>query len=87
VVRHHSKNAVVSDVALNRQTILEGIARLSAEHRAVIRRSYYESWTTAQIANDLHIDEDTVRSRLHHGLLTHLTWGSNGAGHCHTGSR
>jgi DNA-directed RNA polymerase specialized sigma24 family protein len=68
VVRHHTKNARVADVAVNREMILEAVRRLSAQHRAVICRAYYESCTTAQIAAELHIDEDMVRSRLHHGL-------------------
>ena len=38
------------------------------EHRAVIRRSYYLGWTTAQIAEDLQIAEGTVKSRLHYAV-------------------
>ncbi len=38
---------------------------LSAVDRAVINRSYYLGWTTAQIADDLHIAEWFVKSRLH----------------------
>ena len=30
---------------------------MSADHRAVIRRSYYQGWTNAQIAEDLQIPE------------------------------
>jgi hypothetical protein len=44
----------------------DALAQLSAEHRAVIRRSYYQGWTTAQIAADLDIAEGTVKSRLHY---------------------
>jgi RNA polymerase sigma-70 factor (ECF subfamily) len=43
-------------------------AQLSAEHRAVVGRSYYQGWTTAQIATDLGIAEGTVKSRLHYAL-------------------
>jgi RNA polymerase sigma-70 factor (ECF subfamily) len=44
------------------------MAQLSADHRAVIRRSYYLGWTTAQIAADLQIAEGTVKSRLHYAV-------------------
>jgi RNA polymerase sigma-70 factor (ECF subfamily) len=54
------------DAALDRMLIGEALAQLSAEHRAVIRRSYYQGWTTAQIADDLQIPEGTVKSRLHY---------------------
>ena len=56
------------NAALVRPLIAHALARLSAEHRAVIRRSYYLGWTTAQIAHDLHIGECTVKSRLHFAL-------------------
>jgi RNA polymerase sigma-70 factor (ECF subfamily) len=46
----------------------EAIAQLSEEHRAVIRRAYYQGWSTAQIAADVHIAEGTVKSRLHYGM-------------------
>jgi RNA polymerase sigma-70 factor, ECF subfamily len=35
---------------------------------AVIKRSYYQGWTTAQIAADLDIAEGTVKSRLHYAV-------------------
>jgi RNA polymerase sigma-70 factor (ECF subfamily) len=54
--------------ALDRMLIGDAMAQLSAEHRAVIRRSYYLGWTTAQIAKDLQIAEGTVKSRLHYAL-------------------
>ena len=45
------------------QTLIGGaLARLSPSHRAVLRRSYYLGWTTAQIA------DDTVKSTLHHAM-------------------
>ena len=44
------------------------MAQLSADHRAVIRRSYYLGWSTAQIAADLDIAEGTVKSRLHYAI-------------------
>ncbi len=54
--------------ALDRMLIGDAMAELSAEHRAVVRRSYYLGWTTAQIAEDLQIAEGTVKSRLHYAL-------------------
>ena len=54
--------------ALDRLLIGDALAQLSPEHRAVIRRSYYLGWTTAQIAADLQIAEGTVKSRLHYAV-------------------
>jgi RNA polymerase sigma-70 factor, ECF subfamily len=56
------------NLVADRQSICDALARLSAEHRAVICRSYYEAWTTAQIANDLQIAEAIVKSRLHYAM-------------------
>ena len=44
------------------------MAHLSMEHRAVIRRSYYQGLSTSQIATDLGIAEATVKSRLHYAV-------------------
>jgi RNA polymerase sigma-70 factor (ECF subfamily) len=49
-----------------RLVVADAMARLSAESRAVIERSCYGGWTTAQIATDLGIAEETVKTRLHH---------------------
>ncbi|HEX7323596.1 MAG TPA: sigma-70 family RNA polymerase sigma factor [Mycobacterium sp.] len=57
-----------TDAALDRMLISEAITRLSADHRAVICRSYYQGWSTAQIAADLGIVEGTVKSRLHYAV-------------------
>ena len=51
-----------------RLLITDALAQLPAEHREVISRSYYLGWTTAQIADDLHITEWFVKSRLHLAL-------------------
>ena len=56
------------NLVADRQLIGDALAQLSAEHRAVIRRSYYEARTTAQIADDLRIAEATVKSRLHYAM-------------------
>jgi RNA polymerase sigma-70 factor, ECF subfamily len=56
------------DLALDRLLIGDAMAQLSGEHRAVIRRSYYLGWSTAQIAADLDIAEGTVKSRLHYAV-------------------
>ena len=54
--------------ALDRLLLGDAMAQLSQDHRAVIRRSYYLGWTTAQIADDLQIAEGTVKSRLHYAV-------------------
>ncbi len=56
------------NAALDRLLLGDALAQLSQEHRAVIRRSYYLGWTTAQIAEDLQIAEGTVKSRLHYAV-------------------
>lgn len=56
------------DSALDRMLIADAMAQMSVEHRAVIERSYYRGWTTAQIAADLDIAEGTVKSRLHYAV-------------------
>lgn len=56
------------DSALDRMLLSGALAQLSPEHRAVIKRSYYQGWTTAQIAADLDIAEGTVKSRLHYAV-------------------
>lgn len=56
------------NAVLDRLLIADAIAQLSAEHRAVICRSYYRGWTTAAIAADLQIAEGTVKSRLHYAV-------------------
>lgn len=54
--------------AMDRMLIGDAMAQLSAEHRAVVRSSYYLGLTTAQIAEDLQIAEGAVKSRLHCAL-------------------
>ena len=56
------------NVARVRLLIVDALGQISAEHRAVISRSYYLGWTTAQIADNLHIAEGLVKSRLHFAL-------------------
>jgi RNA polymerase sigma-70 factor (ECF subfamily) len=56
------------DSALDRLLIGDAMEQLSVDHRAVIRRSYYLGWSTAQIAADLDIAEGTVKSRLHYAV-------------------
>lgn len=41
------------------------LAQLPGEDRAVLRYAYYERRTTAQIASDLDISEEAVKSSLH----------------------
>jgi RNA polymerase sigma-70 factor, ECF subfamily len=51
-----------------RLLIADALTQLSAEHRAVVHRSYHLGWATAQIADDLQIPEGAVKSRLHYAL-------------------
>jgi RNA polymerase sigma-70 factor (ECF subfamily) len=57
-----------ADADAPRRALADALARLSAEHLAVVRRSYYHGWTTTQIAADLDIADGTVKSRLHYAL-------------------
>jgi RNA polymerase sigma-70 factor (ECF subfamily) len=69
------------DSALDRLLLRGALAQLSQEHRAVIRRAYYQGWTTAQIAADFHIAEGTVKSRLHYAVRAlRLTFQEMGCG-------
>jgi RNA polymerase sigma-70 factor (ECF subfamily) len=54
--------------ALDRTLVADALARLSAEHRAVVRRAYFCGWSIAQISADLRIDDATAKSRLHYAL-------------------
>ena len=56
------------DSALDRMLIADAMAQMSVDHRAVVERSYYRGWSTAQIAADLDIAEGTVKSRLHYAV-------------------
>ena len=58
------------NAALGRLQIREALAQLPAADRAILRRSCYQGATTAQIAEDLQIGGDAVKSRLHQTLLT-----------------
>jgi RNA polymerase sigma-70 factor (ECF subfamily) len=65
---HDGAGADEADSTVDRLLLSSALARISDAHRAVILRSYYRGWTTAQIAADLHIAEGTVRSRLHYAM-------------------
>jgi RNA polymerase sigma-70 factor, ECF subfamily len=54
--------------ALNRALVGDAMAQLPPEHRVMVGRSYYQGWTTAQIAADLGIAEGAVKSQLHYAL-------------------
>jgi RNA polymerase sigma-70 factor (ECF subfamily) len=56
------------DSALDRLLLATALSQLSEDHRAVIRRAYYQGWTTTQISDDLQIAEGTVKSRLHYAV-------------------
>jgi RNA polymerase sigma-70 factor, ECF subfamily len=75
-----------ADSAVDRLLLSDALTRLSQAHREVIQRSYYQGWSTAQIAADLGIAEGTVRSRLHYAVralrlvLDEMGYGSPGDG-------
>jgi RNA polymerase sigma-70 factor, ECF subfamily len=52
----------------DRTSVADALARLPAEHRALVRRAYYYGWSTAQISADLGMAEGTVKEGLHHAL-------------------
>jgi RNA polymerase sigma factor (sigma-70 family) len=54
----------------DRRLILDALSRLSAGQRAVILRSFYMGWTTTQIAADLNITDNIVKSRLRDAVQT-----------------
>src|ERR1700754_4620663 len=56
------------DAAMDRLLIGDALARLTPEHREVVRRSYFLGCSTAEIATDLGIADGTVKSRLHYAL-------------------
>lgn len=56
------------DGALDRLLLGNAMSELSADHRAVIARAYYQGHSVAQIATDLQIAEGTVKSRLHYAV-------------------
>ena len=64
--RRRPGDPLTVSAAMDRLRIGEALAQLSAADRDLLRRSYYEGRTTAQIAEDLHIADDTVKSTLHH---------------------
>jgi RNA polymerase sigma-70 factor (ECF subfamily) len=57
-----------TNATIDRLMVRHALAQLSADHRAVLWRSYYLGWTLARIAEDLQIAEGTVKSRLHYAL-------------------
>jgi RNA polymerase sigma-70 factor (ECF subfamily) len=56
------------NAGMNRLLIGDALTQLAAEHRAVVRRSYYQRLPTAQIADELQIAEGAVKSRLHYAV-------------------
>ncbi|MEU7767015.1 sigma-70 family RNA polymerase sigma factor [Nocardia sp. NPDC049190] len=57
-----------SDRALDGWLVADALARLSADHRQVIVRAYYQGLSTHQIAEELDIPAGTVKSRMHYGM-------------------
>jgi RNA polymerase sigma-70 factor (ECF subfamily) len=57
-----------ANATIDRLMVRHALAQLSADHRAVLWRSYCLGWTLEHIAEDLQVAEGTVKSRLHYGL-------------------
>jgi RNA polymerase sigma-70 factor (ECF subfamily) len=57
-----------SEEVLDSWLVGEGLARLSADHRAVIVCAFYRGMSTRQIAAELEVPEGTVKSRMHYGM-------------------
>jgi RNA polymerase sigma-70 factor (ECF subfamily) len=56
------------DGALDRLLLGNALSELSADHRAVILRAYYQGHSVTRIASELQIAEGTVKSRLHYAV-------------------
>lgn len=57
-----------TDAMLDSWLVMDALAQLSADHRAVIVLSYYGRKSIADIAAALRLPPGTVKSRLHYGL-------------------
>lgn len=57
-----------SDRALDGWLVADALGRLSADHREVIVRAYYQGLSTHQIAAELDVPAGTVKSRMHYGM-------------------
>ena len=68
VTCHQIPKNVPAFTEFERQVLSNAMARLSVEHRDVIRRAYYRGLSTEQIAADLKLSECEVKCRLHYGL-------------------
>ena len=62
--------AMLSAAGVSGVGLRYALAQLPGEDRAVLRYAYYERRTTAQIASDLDISEEAVKSSLHGTLRT-----------------
>jgi RNA polymerase sigma-70 factor, ECF subfamily len=58
------------NATVDRLLLADALAQLPGGDRTVLRYAYYERRTTAQIAADLGITEEAVKSRLHGALRT-----------------
>ncbi|TDV38606.1 RNA polymerase sigma-70 factor (ECF subfamily) [Actinophytocola oryzae] len=57
-----------ADQVVDSVVVLDALAQLSADHRAVLRTLYYERQTVREAAVTLGIPEGTVKSRSYHAL-------------------
>jgi len=52
----------------DRPLVSEALKQLQPSHREMIRKAYYQGWTTGQIAADLNVTEPVAKSRLHYAV-------------------
>ena len=57
-----------TDALLDAWLVSDALSTLSAEHRVVVVRAYYQGQSTAEIARALDIPDGTVKPRLHYAL-------------------
>lgn len=56
------------DRAPSRADVAAALTQLSVEQRALLRRAYYDGWSTQQIAADREMAEVSVKTQLHYAL-------------------
>lgn len=55
-------------LAPGRAAVAAALTQLPVEQRDLLRRAYYDGWSTQQIAADLEMAEVSVKTQLHYAL-------------------
>lgn len=53
-----------------RTRVTDAVSQLPPDNRELLRRAYYDGWTTGQIAAERGIAEASVKAELHYTLRT-----------------